>query len=280
MQPRIANPVMTVPGAMAALQKLSAAATHHAGVPEATRLFLALRASQINGCGVRCDMHSRELKVLDEPEERIYTLAAWREASYFSDAERAALALTEAATRLADRSDAVADEVWDEAARHYDEAQLASLVLAIAAINAWNRINATTRQITGEWVTQWIPGAEQAASASAARRPSAIEQDQRSAAQQALLRLRHTAIDTLRKGRTMKAMTCQQLGGPCDLEHRGQTADEVIKAQDQHLKDMVAEGDAAHEPALKDMKGRWKRPISGLGWYRQVKRDFAGLPEG
>ena len=78
----------------------------------------------------------------------------------------------------------------------------------------------------------------------------------------------------------MKAMTCQQLGGPCDLEHRGQTADEVIKAQDQHLKDMVAGGDAAHEPALKDMRGRWKRPISGLGWYRQVKRDFAALPEG
>lgn len=77
----------------------------------------------------------------------------------------------------------------------------------------------------------------------------------------------------------MKAMTCQQLGGPCELEHRGQTADEVIKAQDQHLKDMVAGGDAAHEPALKDMKGRWKRPVSGLGWYRRVKRDFAALPE-
>lgn len=77
----------------------------------------------------------------------------------------------------------------------------------------------------------------------------------------------------------MKAMTCQQLGGPCELEHRGQSADELIKAQDQHLKDMVAGGDAAHEPALKDMKGRWKRPISGLGWYRQVKRDFAALPE-
>lgn len=77
----------------------------------------------------------------------------------------------------------------------------------------------------------------------------------------------------------MKVMTCQQLGGPCELEHRGATADEVIKAQDRHLREMVADGDAAHEPALKDMKGRWKRPISGMGWYRQVKRDFAGLPE-
>lgn len=77
----------------------------------------------------------------------------------------------------------------------------------------------------------------------------------------------------------MKVMTCRQLGGPCAHEHHGQSADEVIKAQDQHLKDMVAGGDATHEGALKDMKGRWKRPISGMGWYRQVKKDFAGLPE-
>ena len=92
-------------------------------------------------------------------------VGAWREAPYFSDAERAALALTEAATRLADRPDPVPDEVWEEAARHYDELQLAGLVVAIAAINAFNRINAATRQITGEWVHQFIPGAEAAASA-------------------------------------------------------------------------------------------------------------------
>jgi predicted small metal-binding protein len=77
----------------------------------------------------------------------------------------------------------------------------------------------------------------------------------------------------------MKTMTCKQLGGPCDLEHRGRTADEVIKAQDRHLKEMVAEGDQAHEPALNDMKGRWRKPISGMGWYRQIKRDFAALPD-
>lgn len=76
--------------------------------------------------------------------------------SYFTEAERAALALTEAATRLADSADPVPDDVWDEAARHYDETQLAALVLAIAAINAWNRLNVTTRQISGEWVSQWI----------------------------------------------------------------------------------------------------------------------------
>lgn len=78
----------------------------------------------------------------------------------------------------------------------------------------------------------------------------------------------------------MKTMTCKQLGGPCDFAHRGETADEVIKAQDAHLKDSVAAGDASHEPAHKEMKGRWKRPISGMGWYKSVKRDFAALPEG
>jgi hypothetical protein len=77
----------------------------------------------------------------------------------------------------------------------------------------------------------------------------------------------------------MKTMTCQQLGGPCDLAHHGASADEVIKAQDAHLKEVVAAGDAAHEPALKDMKGRWRRPISGMAWYRKAKRDFAALPE-
>ena len=77
----------------------------------------------------------------------------------------------------------------------------------------------------------------------------------------------------------MKTMTCQQLGGPCDHAHHGESADDVIKAQDQHLKDMVAAGDTAHEPALDDMKGRWKRPISGMKWYKTAKKDFAALPE-
>ncbi len=77
----------------------------------------------------------------------------------------------------------------------------------------------------------------------------------------------------------MKTMTCRQLGGPCDFAHRGDTADEVIKAQDRHLREMVRGGDRDHEPALSDMKGRWKHPISGMGWYRQAKRDFAGLPD-
>jgi len=162
MQPRINNPVMVVPGAMEALQKLGAAA-RRAGVPATTLYLIEVRASQINGCSVCLDMHSRELRAAGERDERIFMVGAWREAPYFSDAERAALALTEAATRLADRSDPIPDELWEEAARHYDEAGLAGLVVAIATINAWNRINAATRQVTGNWVGQWITPSHQAA---------------------------------------------------------------------------------------------------------------------
>jgi AhpD family alkylhydroperoxidase len=155
MKTRIDHPAQTLPGAMQALQKLEQA-TKRAAVPDTTLEMLNLRVGQINGCSGCVDIHSRELKAAGEPDARIFTVAAWREASYFTDAERAALALTEAVTRLADRPDAVPDEVWDEAARHYDEAQLAALVLSIATINAWNRLNVATRQITGEWVAQLV----------------------------------------------------------------------------------------------------------------------------
>jgi hypothetical protein len=77
----------------------------------------------------------------------------------------------------------------------------------------------------------------------------------------------------------MKTMTCRQLGGPCDVAHHGDTADSVIKAQDAHLKDAVANGDATHEKALNEMKGRWKHPIAGMGWYKTAKKDFAALAE-
>jgi|SRR5581483_9988186 len=155
MHARIDSPGLTVPGAMQALHGIGNA-VKRSGVPETTLYLVDLRASQINGCGVCVDMHSRELEQAGESRERINTVAAWRDVSYFTEAERAALALTEAATRLADRGDPVPDDVWDEAARHFDEAQLAGLVLAIAAINAWNRINVATRQISGDWVSQWI----------------------------------------------------------------------------------------------------------------------------
>jgi AhpD family alkylhydroperoxidase len=164
MERRIKNPAMTVPGAMQALQELGISA-RRAGIPASTLYLIEVRASQINGCSVCLDMHTRELKAAGETDERIFMIGAWREAPYFSDAERAALALTEAVTRLADSSDPIPDDVWDEAARHYDESQLGGLVVAIAAINAWNRINVTTRQITGEWVSQWVTAREPAGQA-------------------------------------------------------------------------------------------------------------------
>lgn len=162
MQARIKNPALSVPGALEALQHLGTSTTA-AGIPETTLYLVHLRASQINGCSICVDIHSRELEHAGESSERIHTVTAWRETPYFSDAERAALALTEAATRLADRPNPVPDEVWDEAARHYTEPQLAALVVAIAAINAFNRLNATTRQISGEWVAQIVQTAAHAA---------------------------------------------------------------------------------------------------------------------
>jgi AhpD family alkylhydroperoxidase len=162
MQARIKNPVFLVPGALEALEQLGNASAS-AGIPETTLYLVHLRASQINGCSVCVDIHSRELEFAGESGERINMVAAWREAPYFTDAERAALALTEAVTRLADNPEAVPDSVWDEAAAHYNEEQLAALVIAIAAINSFNRLNAATRQVTGGWVRQIVERAAQAA---------------------------------------------------------------------------------------------------------------------
>jgi len=155
MHARIDNPAVTVPGAMQAFLGLGDAAKQ-AGLPETTRQLVQLRASQINGCSVCVDIHTRELKHAGEPDQRIHTVAAWRDAAYFTDAERAALALTEAVTRIADRTNPVPDDVWEQAAAHYDEPQLAGLVIAIATINAFNRVNATTGQVSGDWVSKWV----------------------------------------------------------------------------------------------------------------------------
>jgi len=148
MQARIKHPVMIIPAAMQAMNALHAAA-EKSGVPARTFELIHLRASQINGCSVCVDMHARTLKKAAETDERLFAVAAWRDAPYFSDAERAALALTEAVTRLSDREDPVPDEVWNEAARHYDEAGLSGLLIAIANINVWNRLNVATRQVAG-----------------------------------------------------------------------------------------------------------------------------------
>ena len=148
MEARMPNPAIATPGALKALLALSESAKH-AGVPAATLELVHLRASQINQCGVCIDLGARAMQRAGEPIERIVGVSAWRETPGFDDAERAALALAESVTRLADRSDPVPDDVWDEAARHFDEAGLSALVITIAATNAWNRINASTRQIAG-----------------------------------------------------------------------------------------------------------------------------------
>jgi AhpD family alkylhydroperoxidase len=149
------NPAMSLPGAFDALQALHEI-TENGGVPRATLELMNLRASQINGCSVCVDMHSRALRKLGEKDVRIFAVSAWREAPYYSDAERAALALTEAASRLSDRADPVPDDTWNEAARHYNETQLGALVMAIGMINLWNRLNAATRQMSGDFVEQYI----------------------------------------------------------------------------------------------------------------------------
>jgi AhpD family alkylhydroperoxidase len=150
MQARMKHPVIIVPDAMKALQAL-AASTRKSGVPERTLELVNLRASQINGCSACVDMHPRLAKKAGETEERLFAVGAWRESPYFTAAERAGLALTEALTRVSDRPDPVSDQVWAEAARNYDEPMLAAMVIAIANINAWNRLNIAVRQPAGEW---------------------------------------------------------------------------------------------------------------------------------
>jgi AhpD family alkylhydroperoxidase len=150
MQARMTNPVFVIPEAMQALLAFAKAGKQGA-VPQRTIELINLRVSQINGCSVCVEMHAADLKRGGDTDARIIALSAWRESPHFTDAERAALALAEAGTRIADRPEAVSDEIWDEAARHYDEAGMAALVLAISGINVWNRINAMTRQIAGQW---------------------------------------------------------------------------------------------------------------------------------
>jgi AhpD family alkylhydroperoxidase len=143
------NPAMVLPDAMKGIQNLYKA-MHHGGVPQQLLELIHLRASQINGCSACVYAGVEGAKKAGESDERLATLAAWREAPFFTDAERAALALTEAATRLADRSgDAVPDDIWDAAADHFDERQLAAIILMVAVTNLFNRINATIKEPAG-----------------------------------------------------------------------------------------------------------------------------------
>jgi AhpD family alkylhydroperoxidase len=144
---RMTQPAFAVDGAMEALQAVSKAVSR-ARVPINLEL-VHLRASQINGCSVCVDMHAKGARNAGESEERLFAVAAWRDAPYFSDAERAAFALTEALTRIADTAEPVPDEIWDAAAEHFDETQLGALVLDIGTINLWNRLNVATKQVAG-----------------------------------------------------------------------------------------------------------------------------------
>jgi AhpD family alkylhydroperoxidase len=147
MEARMTNPA-TILEATPAIQALYKS-VYKGGAPQAVLELVHLRASQINGCSPCVDSGIKGMRKLGESDERIGLVSAWREAPYYSDEERAALALAEAATRMADKADAVSDEVWDAAAQFFDEKQLASIVLMVAVTNLFNRLNGPTRQVAG-----------------------------------------------------------------------------------------------------------------------------------
>ncbi len=150
MAQRMKNPAMIIPEAWEGIRSLQKAA-HGGGVPPRTLELVHLRTSQINGCSFCVDSGSKHARQEGETEERLFAVAAWRDAPYFNPAERAALVLAEAATRIADRPDPVPDELWQEVAEHYDEKGLAALLLMISLSNVYNRLNISVRQPAGSW---------------------------------------------------------------------------------------------------------------------------------
>jgi AhpD family alkylhydroperoxidase len=148
MEARMKNPALMFPDALEALRALHEV-SHRDDLPDVTRKLVQLRASQINGCSVCVHMHSRELEQAGQSRDRIFAVSAWRDTPFYTDAERAALDLAECLTRLADRPDPVPDTVWKEARKHYDEPALGALILDIAGINVWNRLNAAVKMVAG-----------------------------------------------------------------------------------------------------------------------------------
>lgn len=147
MTPRMTSPVMVVPGALPPLIDVSKVISKI--LPKETLDLVHLRTSQINGCAGCISLHTGDLGKSEETDKRLLMVAAWREAPNFNDAERAALALAEAVTRLSDRADPVPDAVWEESARHYSEQELGAMVIAIGMVNLWNRVNVSTKQVPG-----------------------------------------------------------------------------------------------------------------------------------
>ena len=145
MEARMKHPIFVLPDAFTALQNLSKAAAQ-SGISKTVVDLATLRASQINSCSVCVLMHAKDLRESGESEQRVWAVAAWRDTALFTDAERAALELAEALTRQADHGDPVSDELWGELTKHFSESELSGLLVSIAAINVWNRLNAATRQ--------------------------------------------------------------------------------------------------------------------------------------
>jgi AhpD family alkylhydroperoxidase len=149
MQARMRNPVVVLP---AALEPLLALSKVSGALPESLRHLIHLRISQINGCAACIDGHIRTLKEEGGDPAKSLLVAAWRDAPSFTSAERAALALAEALTRLADAPEPISDTLWAEAEAHFDEAQRAALIVSVATTNVWNRLNVAVRQLPGAWV--------------------------------------------------------------------------------------------------------------------------------
>src|ERR1043166_1602420 len=143
MRARMTNPVFILPEAMQAMHALNGSIEDK--LPLRLHKLVHLRASQINGCSVCVDMHAKELQKKGTPLEHIFAVAAWRETPYFTEAERAALELTETLTRIADRPDPVPDAVWEKVTAHFSQPEIAALLVDIAQINSWNRFNVAVR---------------------------------------------------------------------------------------------------------------------------------------
>ena len=148
MQARMTNPAFILPDTMQAMFALNKSIEDK--LPLKTRKLVHLRASQINGCSVCVDMHSKELQKDNVPLEHIFAVGAWRETPYYTEAERAALELTENLTRIADQPDPVPDAVWEKVAAHYSQPEIAALLVDIALINSWNRFNVAVKQPVGQ----------------------------------------------------------------------------------------------------------------------------------